>query len=140
MSSIIGNIRDFFSGTKSKLSNIQYSELQSLSLNNVPLITYILIGTTTVILASYTILDSGNREDEDDEEDESDKSMLDSLPSTEGIKETLANMSPFKSSTEQETSEEKEENANKTVGGRKKHKKSRTHKKVSNTNKKSHKK
>jgi hypothetical protein len=140
MSSIIGSIRDFFSGSKSKLSTIQYSELQSLSLNNVPLITYVLIGTTTVILASYTIIDSGNKEEG---EDDSDESMLDSLPSTEGIKETLANMSPFKSSTEEEPTVESplpEEEDNKIVGGRKKHKKSRTHKNLSNTNKKSHKK
>jgi len=150
MNSIIGNIRDFFSDTKSKISTIQYSELQSLSLNNVPLITYVLIGVTTVILASYTIIDSGNKDKEGDDEGEESSSMIDKLPSTEGIKETISNINPFKSSSDKESpkeeednEEEEEEDKNKEppgiVGGRRKHKKKHTHKKIQNKNKKSHK-
>jgi hypothetical protein len=162
MNSIIGNIRDFFSDNTSKLSAIQYSEIQSLSLNNVPLITYLLIGVTTVILASHTIIDYGNKEKEGDDS----SSMMDKLPSTEGIKETLSNFNPFKSSSEEEPPKEEEDEPKEEedepkeeeeepkeeeeepkeeeeptgiVGGRRKHKKKHTHKKVQTKNKKSHK-
>ena len=107
MSSIIGSIRDFFSDKTSKLSTIQYSELQSLSFNGIPTMSYVLIGVTTVILASYTILDSGESTEENDED--KDESMLDKLPSMEGIKDTLSNFSPFKSSESSESSPPKEE-------------------------------
>lgn len=144
MSSIIGNIRDFFSDMNSRASTIEYSKLNNLTIGGVPLFTYGLIGITTVVLASYTILDYGD--DDSDEEDENEKSMLNSLPTVEGIKETLNNISPFSSSgetpsempKEEENEEEKEESItggkkksnkkNKTISHRKKNRKSKTHK------------
>ena len=124
MSSILGNIRDFFSDLKSRSSTIQYSHLHNLSISGVPLFTYGFIGITTVILASYTILDSGNEgdNDDDDEEESEGESMLDKLPTVEGIKDTLTNISPFSSDSTAETSESDEQ-----TGGKRKHKKNKTH-------------
>lgn len=121
MSSILGNIRDFFSDLKSRSSTIQYSHLHNLSIAGVPLFTYGLIGITTVVLASYTILDSGNEgDDNDEEESESEgESMLDKLPTVEGIKDTLTNISPFSSDSTAESDEQ--------TGGKRKHKKNKTH-------------
>ncbi len=124
MSSIIGNIRDFFSDMNSRASTIQYSKLHNLTIGGIPLFTYGLIGITTVVLASVTILDSG---EEDEEEHEEDESMLNSLPTVEGIKETLSNISPFSSSEESPKEEEQEEKEESTLGGKKSNKKNRTH-------------
>jgi hypothetical protein len=122
MSSIIGNIRDFFSDINSRASTIQYSKLHNLTIGGIPLFTYGLIGITTVVLASVTILDSGEQDEEENEEDES---MLNNLPTVEGIKETLSNISPFSSSEESPQEEESKEES--ITGGKKSNKKNRTH-------------
>ncbi len=142
MSAIIGKIRNFFSDTGSRISAVDYSNLDKLSISGIPVFTYGLIGITTVVLASYTILDSGDGDDESDEG--KDESMLDKLPTVEGIKESLTKLSPFNSSesnTESEPEpqpEPEEKSETPTTGGKKNHKnrRNKTHRNKSKKSKK----
>ncbi len=141
MSLIIGKIRNFFSDINSRASAIQYSNLDKLSISGIPVFTYGLIGITTVILASYTILDS-SEVDDNDEEDNEDESMISKLPTVEGIKDSLTKLSPFNSSESEEENPEPEEEENKTdtttIGGKKtgKSRKNKTHRNKSRKSRK----
>lgn len=136
MSSIIGKIRDFFSDTGSRISTVDYANLDKLSISGIPVFTYGLIGITTVVLASYTILDYGDDDDEDS--GEKDESMLDKLPTVEGIKDSLTKLSPFNSSeSNPEPESEPEEKSETPTTGGKKMSKSRKNKTQRNKSKKS---
>jgi len=138
MSSIIGKIRNFFSDTGSRISAIDYAHLDKLSISGVPVFTYGLIGITTVVLASYTILDSDDVDNEESEE--KDESMLDKLPTVEGIKDSLTKLSPFNSSEsepEPESEQEPEEKSETPTTGGKKNRRNRRNKTHRNKLKKS---
>jgi hypothetical protein len=86
MSAILGGIENFYRSTKSSATAIQYSKMQDLSLGGVPLLTYGLIGITTIVLATITIFEST------DKEDDSSDSMTSQLPT---LSATAASLNPF---------------------------------------------
>jgi len=91
MSAILGGIENFYRSTKSGASAIQYSKLQDVSLGGVPLLTYGLIGITTIVLATITIYEST------DKEDDSSDSMTSQLPT---LSATAASLNPFTPTTQ----------------------------------------
>ena len=96
MSAILGGIENFYRSTKSSATAIQYSKMQDISIGGVPLLTYGLIGITTIVLATITIFEST------DKEDDSSDSMTSQLPT---LSATAASLNPFTPTPTNTTSE-----------------------------------
>jgi hypothetical protein len=74
MNNFIGGVRNLFSSTSSSISAKDYSKLPNLSIGGMPLLTFGLMGVTTVVLATITLSESSGKS-------ENEESFVSKLPS-----------------------------------------------------------
>lgn len=94
--SILGQAQNVFT-LKTSPSTIDYSKLQNYSVGGVPVITYGLIGITTLVLATITVYESmGKQDNSTDNPSDSMTSLLPTLPTLPTLP-ALSTLNPLSS-------------------------------------------
>jgi hypothetical protein len=92
--SILGQAQNVFT-LKTSPNTIDYAKMQNYSVGGVPVLTYALIGITTIVLATITVYESTVKDDKSSEKPS--ESMTSLLPSLPALPE-LPSLNPLSSS------------------------------------------